>query len=48
MWLDIRNEREVVPDYNGDIIMKVLRLSWATGEEGDIDIQVPMLACEPC
>ena len=39
MWLDVRNQRDFVPDYNGDIIMKVMRLSW-TDEEGDIDIQV--------
>ena len=39
VWLDVRNERDFVPDYNGDIIMKVMRLSW-TDEEGDIDIQV--------
>jgi hypothetical protein len=32
VWLDINNEEEAVPDFDGDIVMKVSRVSWQGDE----------------
>ena len=40
VWLDIENDQEAVPDFNGDIIMKVMRISWPRGEGEGVSVQM--------